>query len=364
VSFNLNQRGELMNQITTVGVDLAKNVIVACAADASGRTLYFRQFSFHGFAQWAANLPPCTVGMEACSSAHYWGRRLKEFGHTPRLMAAEFVEPFRKSQAAKNDRNDARAILSAVREPDMRFVSVKSVEQQTILAWHRVRAGLVLERTALINRMRGLLAEFGVWLGRSAGTLVRALPQLAEQSTLPQRLQPLLRQARERIRLLEEHIQLCDTQIRAHAKDSADAACISCLVGVGPLTASAVVATIGNPLDFRNGRQLAAWAGLVPRQRSSGGKQRLGVISKRGDTYLRGLLTQGARSTLQVALKRTADKRSRLQQWIVALYARVGYHKTLVAIANKHARIIWAILVKGEQYDPEVWQRFKPPRAA
>lgn len=353
-----------MNQITTVGVDLAKDVIVVCAADASGRTIYFRQFSFHGFGQWAVNLPPCTFGMEACSSAHYWARSLGELGHTPRLMAAEFVEPFRKSQAAKNDRNDARAIVSAVRDSDMRFVSVKSIEQQAMLAWHRMRSGWMLERTAIVNRVRGLLSEFGLWLGRSPETLIKALPQLAEQSSLPARLRPLLTQAREHIHLLEAHIEECDKEIRAHTKNSVDATRISTLIGVGPLTASAVVATVGNPLDFRNGRQMAAWAGLVPRQRSSGGKQRLGVITKRGDTYLRGLLTQGARSTLQVALKRAPEKRSRLQQWIVSLHARIGYHKTLVAIANKHARIIWAILAKGKHYDPDAWQRFTPQRAA
>ena len=352
-----------MNQITTVGVDLAKDVIVVCAGDAGGRTVYFRQFSFHGFGQWAATLPPCIFGMEACSSAHHWARRLAEFGHTPRLMAAEFVEPFRKSQGAKNDRNDARAILSAVREPDMRFVSVKSIEQQAMLAWHRMRSGWILERTALINRSRGLLAEFGVWLGRSADTLVRALPELARDERLPERMRPLLLQAYEQIRLLEQRIEECDREIHAHAKSNFAAQRISALSGIGPLTSSAVIATISNATDFRNGRQFAAWAGLVPRQRSSGGKQRLGVITKRGDTYLRALLTQGARSTLQAALKRPPEKRSRLQQWIASVHARVGYHKTLVAIANKHARIIWAILAKGEHYDPDAWQRFQPQRA-
>jgi transposase len=351
-----------MSQITTVGVDLAKDVIVMCAGDAGGRTLYFRKFSFHGFGQWAATLPPCTFGMEACSSAHHWARRLTELGHTPRLMAAEFVEPFRKSQGAKNDRNDARAILSAVREPDMRFVSVKSVEQQAMLAWHRTRAGWTVERTALVNRARGLLAEFGIWLGRSADTLIRALPDLAQDERLPARMHPLLVQIYEQIQLLEQRIDECDRQIHTHAKNNGAAQRISALNGVGPITSSAVVATVSNAADFRNGRQFAAWTGLVPRQRSSGGKQRLGVITKRGDTYLRGLLTQGARSTLQAALKRAADKRSRLEQWIVALHARVGYHKTLVAIANKHARIIWAILAKDQHYDPDAWQRFAPQR--
>ena len=346
-----------MNEITTVGVDLAKEVLVVCAGDAAGRPVYCKQFSFSGFAAWAANLPPCTFGLEACSSAHHWARFLNGRGHTARLMAAEFVAPFRKSKAAKNDRNDAQAVLTAVRQPDMRFVTVKSVEQQAMLSWHRMRQGWSDERTALVNRVRGLLAEFGVWLGRSAATLTRALPRWVQEDTLPARLRAVLAEAIEHLQQLDDRIEQCDREIHAHAKHSEAAQRISALTGVGPITASALVATIADARDFRNGRQMAAWTGLVPRQSSSGGKQRLGVITKRGDTYLRGLLTQGARSALQTALTQSLDKRSRLQHWIVALHGRAGYHKTLVAIANKHARMIWAILAKGESYDPNAWQR-------
>src|SRR5690606_10714021 len=346
-----------MSEITTVGVDLAKDVIVVCAGDAAGRTVYFRQFSFRAFAMWAANLPPCIFGMEACSSAHHWARRLASFGHTPRLMAAEFVKPFRKSQGAKNDRNDARAILSAVREPDMRFVAPKSADQQAILAWHRMRDGWMAERTALVNRLRGLLAEFGLWFNRSPNKLLRALPELAWGATLPERFKPILAQVREQIEALDQRIEECEREINVHAKASPDAQRISAIVGIGPLTSSAAVATAGDTANFRNGRQFAAWLGLVPKQHSSGGKDRLGTITKRGNAYLRGLLTQGARSTVQVALRRPPERRSRLEQWIVALHDRVGYRKTLVAVANKHARIIWAILDKREDYDPNAWQR-------
>jgi len=351
-----------MNKITTVGVDLAKEVIVVCAGDAAGQVVCLRQFSFQGFAAWAANLSPCSFGMEACSSAHYWARWLTGQGHSAQLMAAEFVKPFRKSQGAKNDRNDAQAIRIAMCQPQMRFVAVKSVEQQAMLAWHRMRSGYNEERTALINRTRGLLAEFGVWLGRSAAALIRALPRLVQEQDLPARFRPLLQHAHEQLLVLEERIATCDQQIKAHARQSEAAQRISALSGIGPLTSRAVVATVANAGDFRNGRQMAAWIGLVPRQSSSGGKDRLGVITKRGDTYLRGLLTQGARSTLQAALTRPAEKCSHLQHWIVALHARVGYHKTLVAIANKHVRIIWAILAKGETYDPNAWQRYAPAR--
>jgi transposase len=344
-----------MNQITTVGVDLAKSVIVVCAADATGRTLLFKQLSFTGFAAWAANLPPCTIGMEACSSAHHWARVLAAQGHRPRLMAAEFVKPFRKSKGAKNDRNDAQAILSAVREPHMRFVSVKCLEQQSILACHRMRQGWLAERTALINRTRGLLAEFGIWLGRSAGTLCRALPRLSHDDALPAPVRNLLEQAREHLQLLDRQIARCEAQIALHAKHDERAQRLSAINGIGPITASALISTVSNARDFRNGRQMAAWIGLVPKQSSSGGKPHLGVITKRGDTYLRGLLAQGARATLQSALLRVPEKRSHLQHWIVELSHRVGYHKTLIAIANKHARICWAILARGESYDPQAW---------
>jgi transposase len=350
-----------MNQITTVGVDLAKAVIVVCAADVEGRVLFFRQLSFNGFSQWAATLPPCMFGMEACGSAHHWGRRLATYGHTVRLIAAEFVKPFRKSQGAKNDRNDAQAILTAVRQPDMRFVSVKSVDQQAVLAWHCMRKGWSDDRTALISRMRGLLAEFGVWLALSPEALKRALPRLIEDERLPARMRALLSTAMEELQRLEERIERCEMEIRTHAQQSEDAQRIEAIIGVGAITSSAVAATVTRARDFKNGRQMAAWLGLVPKQFSSGGKTMLGKITKRGDTYLRGLLTGGARSALRSAMRATPEKRTRLQCWIMEARVRLGYQKTLVAIANKHARMIWAILAKGEQYDTEAWRRYVPP---
>jgi transposase len=349
-----------MNQIATVGADLAKAVIVVCAADQEGRILFYKQLSFEGFAQWAATIPPCTFGMEACGSAHHWGRRLAGYGHTVRLMAAEFVKPFRKSQGAKNDRNDAQAILTAVRQPDMRFVSVKSVDQQAVLAWHCMRRGWSEDRIGLINRMRGLLAEFGVWLAQSPEALKRSLPRLLEDETLPSRMHALLNIAREELCELEKRIEFCEIEIRAHAQQSAEARRIEAIIGVGPMTASAVVATVTDARDFKNGRQMAAWLGLVPKQFSSGGKISLGKITKRGDTYLRGLLTGGARSALISAMRRPPEKRTRLQHWMIEARLRLGFFKTLVAIANKHARMIWAVLAKGEAYNPEAWKQYTP----
>jgi transposase len=352
-----------MNKITTVGVDLAKEVIVVCGADSGGHVVYRKQLSFAGFAAWAANLPPCVVGMEACSSAHHWARYLVRHGHDSRLMAAEFVAPFRMSRGAKNDRNDAEAIMVAVRQPTMRFVAVKSVDDQAMLSWHRTRSGFMEERKSLLNRTRGLLSEFGIWIGRSSTVLVRKLPELMDEPSLPDLFKPILLHTREHLRQLDQRIDECDAQIGAHAKGNEAAQRLQKICGVGMITASAVVATIPNPNDFRNGRQTAAWVGLVPRQNSSGGKTKLGAITKRGDSYLRGLLTLGARSTLQAALKREPQKRSRLELWIVALRGRVGYHKTVVAIANKHMRMIWAVLAKGEAYDPNAWRRYQQRRA-
>jgi transposase len=347
-----------MNQITTVGVDLAKSVIVVCAGDASGHTLFFKQFGFRGFASWAANLPPCVIAMEACSSAHYWARSLTALGHSPKLLAPDLVTPFRKSKGAKNDRNDAQAVLIAALQPDMRFVSVKSLEQQSILACHRMREGWKSERTALVNRVRGLLGEFGIWLGRSPQNLARSLPRLIQDEQLPARVRALLVHAQGHLKQLEALMERCELDITEHARQSDAAQLLCTLNGIGPITASAIVASVADPHDFRNGRKMAAWTGLVPKQASSGGKDRLGKITKRGDTYLRGLLTQGARSALNAALARAPDKRSRLEHWMVALRQRVGYHKSLVAIANKHARICWALLAHRQAYNPQTAQRF------
>jgi transposase len=234
----------------------------------------------------------------------------------------------------------------------MRFVSIKSVEQQALLSLHRVRQGLIEERTATINRLRGVLAEFGVVFPQSAGLLQRALPAvLADQERLPALAQRSVQMLREHLHELDARLAEFDRGIAQHAKSSAPAQRLVALSGVGSLTASAVVATVGNAQDYRNGRQFAAWLGLVPRQYSSGGKRKLGSITRRGDAYLRALLIQGARSTLQAALRRAPARHDRLSAWIVQLAQRVGYHKTLVAIANKHARIIWALLAREQTLD-------------
>jgi transposase len=342
-----------MDKITAVGLDLAKQIIQVHAVDAAGRVVLRKVVRRERLLALLAQFPRSVVGMEACSGAHHWARELVKRGHDARIMAAEFVRPFRKSRAAKNDANDAEAVCTAVLQPNMRFVTVKNVEQQALLCLHRVRQGWIEERTATLNRLRGLLAEFGQVVPQSALALYRALPVILapDDRRVPATVCRCMQDLREHVRALDGRMAALDREIAQHARSSESAQRIAALCGVGPNTASAMVATVGNARDYRNGRQFAAWLGLVPKQYSSGGKTRLGRITKRGDAYLRTLLIQGARSALQAALRRPPAKRDRLSAWMVQLAQRVGYHKTLVAIANKHARIIWALLAHDAAFD-------------
>jgi transposase len=344
-----------MEKTTTVGIDLAKDVIAACVLDKHGSVVERRVLRREAFERWAEQLPPCNVAMEACGSSHHWGRWFAARGHTTRLIAAEFVVPFRKG--GKNDGADAEAIAIAARQPTMRYVPIKTVDQQAILAWHSVREGWKEERTALLNRVRGLLAEYGVVVARSSERILAAIPKLTGDPRIPDPIQGLLLEAQEQFIALHARLERCDAQIAAHVRDSATAKRARELLGVGPVTSSALAATVPDATIFKNGRQFGAWLGLTPRQHSSGGRTKLGRISLRGNVYVRTLLIQGARSTLQSALRSDPLKANRLQQWIIKLYGRKGYHKTLIAIANKHARILWAMLAKGEHYDESAWQR-------
>lgn len=335
-----------MSEITTVGLDLAKRVVSLCGEDAAGRVVVQRTLRREAVLGWFAQRPSCLVGMEACASAHWFARELTALGHTARIIAPEFVRPFRLS--GKNDAHDAAAICAAVRQPQLRFVSVKSAEQQARLVVHRLRQGWQEERTAGINRLRGLLAEFGrVYPNSAAAALTGAREALADD-TLPAALRRGIARQLEHLLELDAHLAECDREVAQQARDDPRAVRVARLSGVGVLTASAVAATVADPSQFRCGRQFAAWLGLTPRQYSTGGKPRLGRITRRGDTYLRALLVQGARSTLQAALRAKPERRTRLAAWIVTTYQRIGYHKTLVAIANKHARLIWILLTRDE----------------
>jgi len=327
-----------MSLVSTVGIDLAKNVFSVHAVSQDGTVILRRTVSRAKLPELVAQLPPCVIGIEACSGAHEWARRFSSFGHTVKLMAPKFVIPYRKS--GKNDGNDAEAICEAVRRPNMRFVPVKSLQQQSDLSVHRVRQGFIEERTATLNRLRGLLAEFGHVIPLKAIELYRRVPALLE--ILPPRVATCARDLLEHATRCEAKALEYERDIKRHVTCHALAQRAQTRPGVGPITASAVVATVGNGHDFKNGRQFAAWLGLVPGQYSTGGRTRLGHITKRGDPYLRALLVMGARSVLQRAARLTDP----LSRWALAVQARRGYHRACVAIAAKNARVIWALISK------------------
>ena len=329
-----------MEKITTVGIDLAKSVFSLHGVDGAGRMAFKRTVRRDQLLEVVAGLSPCLIGMEGCSGSHERGRGFQEHGHTVRLMAPKFVTPYRKS--GKNDGNDAEAICEAVTRPSMRFVPVKSAEQQALLTLHRVRQGFVVERTATINRLRGLLSELGVVLALRSVTVRRQAAAAAEG--LPELARRAIGDLLDQLRVLDERIGGYDREIEAQARLCEPAQRLMKIRGIGPTTALAIVATVGNAREFKNGRQFAAWIGLVPGQYSTGGKARLGHISKRGDAYLRNLLVQGARSVLNSA----GMHQDRMSRWILELQPRRGYYRTLVAIANKNARIAWALLAKNE----------------
>jgi transposase len=340
-----------MNTIT-IGVDLAKIVFSICMVDESGRVLQRKELRREAFAAWLAQLPAGTVvAMEACSGAHHWGRRCLEFGLQPRLIAAQFVKPFRKSQKTKNDRNDAEAIATAARQGNMRFVPVKTLAQQTRLSWHRAREGYKTEALAIGNRIRGLLAEFGVVVAKSDAALRTLLADLSAHA-LPEPLVEMLGDLNTHWQMVCARVASYGQRIEEHAK--ADERCrrACAITGVGALTTDALVAMVGSAQEFKNGRQMAAWIGITPSQHSSGSRKLLGKISCRGDSYLRTLLIQGARSSLQRAKAVAHEKATPEQLWIKSLAVRLPFGKVLAAIANKHARQLWVILARGVDYDP------------
>ena len=331
--------------IIRIGVDLAKNVFAVHGVDEAGRVQLARRVRREQLLEVLAAVPPCVVAMEACSGAHHWARRLAGLGHTPRIMAPKFVAPYRMSgKQGKNDAHDAAAICEAAGRPNMRFVPVKSAEQQALLTLHRVRQGFVEERTATINRLRGLLSEFGIVLPQKAATVRRQAARHLDP--LPAWAQRGLGDLLTHLAHLDQRVEQYDTHLKLVARDDARAQRLMHLRGVGPIGASAIVATVGTAHEFTSGRQFAAWLGMVPRQHSSGGKQRLGRITKAGDTYLRMLLIMGARAVLASA----SGRNDRISRWALALQARRGYMRAVVAIAAKNARLAWAMLRRGEDF--------------
>lgn len=334
--------------VSRIGVDLAKTVFQLHGVDRQEQVTLRRQLRRQQMLDFFRKLPPCLVGMEACSSAHYWARELGKLGHTVKLIAPQFVKPYVKSN--KNDANDAAAICEAVSRPSMRFVPIKSTEQQDIQAVHRIRSGLIRQRTAKGNQIRGLLAEYGIVVPQRLEALRRALVLLLDTNGcgLSERFCRLLCGEWHDLQELDRRVAELDQEIQRIAAASPVAKRLQQIPGIGPITATALLAAIGNVGQFRQGRDLAAWLGLVPRQHSSGGKDCLQGISKRGDSYLRTLLIHGARAVVRTAAGKT-DARS---DWINRLQQRRNKNIAAVAVANKNARIVWALMSKDSDYQP------------
>jgi transposase len=340
-----------MSEITRVGADLAKRVIQVHGVDVAGKLVTNRALPRDKFIAWCAQLPAgCLVAMEASSSAHHWARKLLALGLDARVIAAHLVAPYRlQGRGGKNDANDAAAICEAASRPQMHFVPIKTVEQQSMLCVHRLREGLKTDRTACVNRIRGLLAEFGLVFGKSAKVLRAVLSDVLEDggNELAGLARLVVQRAKEQWAELDVHIQWCDERIAAHLKQNEQVRQAEQLKGVGPVTASAVVATVGDFKQFKDGAQFGAWLGLTPRQNSSGGKNNLGRITKRGDMYLRMLLIQGAKAAVMTAHTRDDP----ISKWVHQLREKSGWQKAAVALANKNARILWAMFVRGRPFD-------------
>jgi transposase len=335
-------------QIVRIGLDLAKYVFEIHGVDAQSKTMVRKTLRRHAVSVFFANLPPCLIGMEASNGAHFWAKALSDLGHDVRLISPQFVTPYVKSN--KNDRNDAEAICEAGRRPNMRFVPVKSAEQLAAQAVHRIRSRLVADRVRLVNQVRGLLGEHGIVVAKDIGNLRRALASIVgddEDHVLNPLVRALMAELREELTELDARIAGYDRKIRELYRNSETCQRLGKVEGIGPVTATALVAAVGDRSSFKNGRQFAAWLGLVFKQRSSGGRARLFGISKRGDRYQRTLLIHGARS----ALGPVRDQQDPRSLWLGRMRQRRHPNVVAVALANKNARIAWSLLASDSAYD-------------
>lgn len=335
-------------KFTRCGLDIAKQVFQVHGVNEHGVVKGRRVLPRAKVLEYFAQLPPCLIGIEACGGAHYWARELTKLGHTVKLMATQFVAAYRKR--GKNDANDAEAICEAVGRPNMRFVAIKSPEQQSVLMVHRARTLVVANRTAQVNQIRGLLGEFGLVVPKGVARLRREMPGILEdaENGLPVLAREVLSGLLEQVRELDERVAAYDRQIRALAEASEPARRLMKIEAIGPQTATALIASMADPHVFKNGRGYAASLGITPRQYSSGGKERLGPITRQGDRYLRTLLVHGARAYLRVVDRKTDAKSA----WARRLKQRRHVNVAAVALAAKHARIAWAILAHGTDYRP------------
>ena len=335
-------------KITTVGLDLAKNVLHIVCFDEGDNEVKKRMLRRAQVREYFTRLEPCLVAMEACASAHYWGRELMKLGHTVKLIPPQYVKPYVRGN--KNDYNDSRAIAEAATRPGMRFTSVKTVEQQDIQALHRLRSQRIKERTALCNQLRALVAEYGLIMNKGVASVRRGIPLLLEdgENELSTFFRTQLSRGYDQLVELDEHIKHYTKEVELHSQQNESSRRLQSLPGFGPIVASVFAGVVGDGKAFKRGRDVSASLGLVPRQHSSGGKEVLLGISKRGDKYLRSLLIHGARSVVLHA----KNKDDRLSRWINRLQERRGTNKAAVALANKLARMGWALLNSGEEYRP------------
>jgi transposase len=336
-------------KITTIGIDLAKNVFQVHGVDELGKTVLRKQLKRKDVMSFFANVGPCLIGMEACGSAHYWARKLTALGHTVNLMAPQFVKPYVKSN--KSDRNDAEAICEAVGRKNMRFVPVKTAEQQAVLGLHRARQGFTKGRTAQANQIRGLLAEFGIVIPKGIGHIAKQLPEILEdgENGLPGMMRQLLERLGENLKYLDKQVEELERQIKLWHAGNEQSRKLEKIAGIGPLTASAYVATVGDAKSFKNARQVPAWLGMVPRHEGTGGKVKMGSISKRGDVYLRTLLIHGARAVI----RHVERKPEQADGWLKKLIARRNKNIAAVALAARNARIAWALLAHERSYESD-----------
>jgi len=335
-------------KITTIGLDIAKAVFHLVAINHLGRFIKKKQLRRNQLLAYMAKLERCTIVMEACGGANYWAREFMAQGHQVKLIAPQYVKPYVKGN--KNDYNDAEAIAEAAQRPTMRFVPIKTVEQQDVQNFHRQRERLKGERTALVNQIRGLLAEYGLVINKGVPAVRKALPEILEDSDngLTSLSRELFAELLEELRGLDERFKCCEQRIQAVNQENEVCQRLDEILGIGAITASAVFAAAGDGKDFVNGRHFSAWLGLVPGQHSSGGKPVLLGISKRGNAYLRTLFIHGARAVL----RHSAQKEDRFSLWAQSVLERRGHNRACVAVANKMARVAWVVMAKGERYRP------------
>jgi transposase len=335
-----------MKMIKVLGIDLAKNIFHVHGTDETGREILSKKLARKKLVEFVQKLPPCVIGMEACGGAHHWGRTFGKMGHEIRLVAPQYVKPFVRGD--KTDRNDAMAIAECVTRPGMRFVALKSLSQQELQFVHCVRRRLVKNRTMLSNELRGILSECGYAIPTGYASLKREILRIVsdEKSPLADATHELILEMHSEFLMLDEKIAKYEKLLLSSARENEVCRRLMKIPGIGPITSTAVWAHVGSALLFKNGRQFAAYLGLVPKQHSSGGKTRMQGISKRGDQYIRQLLIHGARAVVRFSENKT-DARS---IWINRIDNERGRNKACVALANKNARVIWALMARGEEY--------------